>query len=35
MSLIKKTQRFGDALTVAFVVIVFLMVIQPGGITLR
>jgi hypothetical protein len=35
MSLIKKAQRFGGALTVAFVVIVFLMVIQPGGITLR
>lgn len=32
---IKISQQFGGALTVAFLVIVFLMVIKPGGISLR
>ena len=35
MRLIKANQVFGTALTVSFLVIVFLMVIKPGGITLR
>ena len=35
MRLIKANQQFGGALTVAFLVIVFLMIIQPGGIALR
>jgi hypothetical protein len=33
--LIKANQQFGGALIVAFLVIVFLMIIQPGGIALR
>ena len=33
--LIKANQRFGGALTVSFVVIVFLMIVQPWGIALR
>ena len=35
MRLIKANQQFGGALTVAFLVIVFLMIVQPGGIALR
>lgn len=35
MRLIKSNQQLGGATTVAFLVIVFLMIIQPGGITLR
>ncbi|HEX6539277.1 MAG TPA: DUF2269 family protein [Candidatus Dormibacteraeota bacterium] len=35
MPLIKSNQIFGGILTVAFLVIVFLMIIQPGGVTLR
>ena len=35
MRLIKANQQFGGALTVAFLVIVFLMIVQPGGISLR
>lgn len=33
--LIKANQQFGGALTVSFLIIVFLMIIQPGGIALR
>lgn len=33
--LIKANQRFGGATTVFFLVIVFLMIVQPGGIHLR
>ena len=35
MRLIKANQQLGGATTVAFLVIVFLMIIQPGGIALR
>lgn len=35
MPLIKSNQIFGGTLTVAFLVIVFLMIIQPGGLTFR
>jgi hypothetical protein len=35
MPLIKSNQMFGGILTVAFVVIVLLMIIQPGGLTFR
>ena len=35
MGLIKANQRFGGALTVAFLIIVCLMIVQPGGIALR
>ena len=33
--LIKANQQLGGVLTVSFVIIVFLMIVQPGGITLR
>ena len=33
--LVSRAQRFGVALTVLFLVIIFLMIIQPGGITPR
>jgi len=33
--LIRRLQMFGGLTTVLFLVIIFLMVIQPGGITLR
>ena len=35
MPLIKANQMFGAALTVSFLVIVFLMIIQPGGLSFR
>ena len=35
MTLIRRLQMFGGFTTLLFLVIIFLMVIQPGGITLR
>lgn len=35
MRLVKANQQFGGALIVAFLVIVVLMIVQPGGIALR
>ncbi|HEY6471011.1 MAG TPA: DUF2269 family protein [Candidatus Dormibacteraeota bacterium] len=35
MQLVRRLQMFGGITTVLFLVIIFLMVIQPGGITLR
>jgi|HubBroStandDraft_6_1064221.scaffolds.fasta_scaffold311630_2 hypothetical protein len=35
MTLIRRLQMFGGLTTVLFLVIIFLMVIQPGGTTLR
>ncbi len=35
MTLIRRLQIFGGVTTVLFLVIIFLMIIQPGGITLR
>jgi hypothetical protein len=35
MTLVRRNQMFGGATTVLFLVIIFLMVVQPGGIALR
>jgi uncharacterized membrane protein len=35
MTLIRRNQMFGGATTVAFLAIIFLMIVQPGGIVLR
>jgi len=35
MTLIRRNQMFGGVTTVMFLVIIFLMIIQPGGIALR
>jgi Predicted integral membrane protein (DUF2269) len=35
MSLVRRNQMFGGMTTLLFLVIIFLMIIQPGGITLR
>jgi hypothetical protein len=35
MKLIRRLQMFGGLTTLLFLAIIFLMVIQPGGVTLR
>jgi hypothetical protein len=35
MTLVRRNQMFGGVTTLLFLVIIFLMIIQPGGITLR
>jgi uncharacterized membrane protein len=35
MTLIRRNQMFGGATTLAFLVIIFLMIVQPGGVVLR
>jgi uncharacterized membrane protein len=35
MTLVRRTQMFGGMTTLLFLAIIFLMIIQPGGITLR
>jgi hypothetical protein len=35
MTLVRRNQMFGGITTLLFVAIIFLMIIQPGGITLR